>query len=238
MSTLTTWSHCASALLVFALLTGMPRPTVAASTDQQTRSDIAARSFGSGEAEAIARRSLGGFSVPVAVSVAVPVAGSGSRLATAAPQRTVSGQPSTRLDAVRLERTERYRALIEHHSDLNHVDADLVQAIVYTESGGDARAVSPAGARGLMQLMPATARGLGVTDPLNPEQSISSGIHYLRDLLDRFGSTELALWAYNAGPGAVQRGVLPSETEAYVPRVLGVRRALLARAGGNGEQPQ
>lgn len=230
MHTLTMLQNCRSALLVLALLAIVPRQAAAAPTDQQARADIASRSFGGGEALAIARRSLGGSSTPATSPR--------SRIVASAPQQTSSGRSSTRLDAARLERTERYRALIEHHSRLNHVDADLVQAIVYTESGGDARAVSPAGARGLMQLMPNTARGLGVTDPLNPEQSISSGIHYLRDLLDRFGSTELALWAYNAGPGAVQRGVLPSETEAYVPRVLGVRRALLARAEGNGEQQQ
>lgn len=212
--------------LLAALALVLSGDAAVAATDQQIRDDIARRSFGGGEALAIAQRSLAAPQTPRAVprSRVVPSASRASRVRSAG-----------HLDAAMLERTDRYRVLIEHHSRLNHVDADLVQAMVYTESGGDALAVSPAGARGLMQLMPATARSLGVTDPLNPEQSIASGIHYLRDLLDRFGSMELALWAYNAGPGAVQRGVLPAETEAYVPRVLGVRRALKTRAEAGGQ---
>ena len=67
---------------------------------------------------------------------------------------------------------------------------------------------------------------LGVKDPTNPHESIASGTRYLRDMLDKFGSTELALWAYNAGPGAVERGRLPAETQDYVPRVLAVRKAM------------
>ena len=77
-----------------------------------------------------------------------------------------------------------------------------------------------AGAAGLMQLMPITAKELGVTDRFDPEQNIESGTRYLRRLLDRFGSTELALWAYNAGPSAVEAGRMPLETQEYVPRVL------------------
>ncbi len=204
--------------LLLILLATAGGPAGAAPTERQTAADIARRSFGGSQAMAIARRSMAATATPRSRIVMQP--------APAAPQRATRPQ----LDTATLQRTDRYRGLIEHHSRLNHVDADLVQAVIYAESGGDAGAVSAAGAQGLMQLMPATARGLGVTDPLNPEQSIASGVHYLRDLLDRFGSTELALWAYNAGPGSVQRGVLPSETEAYVPQVLFVRRALLARA--------
>ena len=191
---------------------GKSEPSLAAS--------IAQRSSGTLERLDIAHRST-------AVPVSSPRRTSRIRIVsnTAAPAPV---QPTTILDAVRLERTQRYQHLIDYHSRRQHVDAALIEAIVYTESGGDALAVSPAGARGLMQLMPDTAQELGVTDPLNPEQSIASGTRYLRELLDKYGSMELALWASNAGPGAVQRGILPAETEIYVPRVLAVRRALAA----------
>lgn len=136
------------------------------------------------------------------------------------------------LDPVFLERTERYNALTSHHSSLHGLETPLVQAVIYAESGGDRRARSRQGAAGLMQLMPATARQYGVTDPFDPEQSIASGARYLRELMDRFGSVELALWAYNAGPTSVERGHMPSETQEYVPRVLRLRRAFASRGVG------
>ena len=82
-----------------------------------------------------------------------------------------------------------------------------------------------------MQLMPDTASEMGAVDRFDPEQNIASGTRYLRRLLDRFNSVELALWAYNAGPGSVNDGVLPRETEAYVPRVLRLKRDFAAREG-------
>ncbi len=104
------------------------------------------------------------------------------------------------------------------------VDPSLLRGVMIAESGGDPTAVSPAGAQGLMQLMPETARGLGVRNPFDPAQSVRGGAQYLRTLLDRFGGdVERALAAYNAGPGAVERydGVPPyAETQSYVRRVL------------------
>ncbi len=101
---------------------------------------------------------------------------------------------------------------------------ELLSAVVQAESGGNPEAVSPAGAQGLMQLMPGTAAGLGVSNPFDPEQNVMGGAQYLRMQLDRFGGdTRKALAAYNAGPAAVQRyqGVPPfAETQAYVNRVL------------------
>jgi len=141
------------------------------------------------------------------------------------------------LDPVLQERTERYDALTDHYSSLNGLDAPLVRAVIYAESGGDTRALSRQGAAGLMQLMPATARQYGARDPYDAEQSIASGARYLRVLIDRFGSVELALWAYNAGPSLVERGHMPPETREYVPRVLRLRRAFASRAAGLAVHP-
>jgi len=117
------------------------------------------------------------------------------------------------------------------------VDPDLLHAVIAAESGYARRAVSPRGAQGLMQLMPATARNYGVTDPFDARQNIHAGAQHLRRLLDQFGQdTTLALAAYNAGAGAViryQRRVPPyAETQAYVPRVLR-RWAELRRSRSN-----
>ncbi|WP_409332257.1 NlpC/P60 family protein [Trujillonella humicola] len=102
------------------------------------------------------------------------------------------------------------------------VEPALLAAVARTESNFNSSAVSPAGATGLMQFMPATARGLGV-DPGDPASAIDGAARYLRQLTDRFGSTDLALAAYNAGPGTVSRygGVPPyGETQSYVSKVL------------------
>jgi len=117
----------------------------------------------------------------------------------------------------------------------------LVEAVARVESGLNPRAVSPAGALGLMQLMPGTARVLGASDPFDPAQNVEAGARYLRHLLDRFGGNlRLALAAYNPGPGAVERhgGVPPyAETRAYVDKVLALlpgRKAALQAGSGTG----
>lgn len=111
----------------------------------------------------------------------------------------------------------------------NHgVPANLLAAVARHESGFDAGAVSPAGAQGLMQLMPGTARGLGVQNSFDPAQAVDGAARMLSTLMDRFGRTDLALAAYNAGPGAVMRydGIPPyPETTTYVNRVLDTMRS-------------
>ncbi len=101
--------------------------------------------------------------------------------------------------------------------------AKLVHSIIQAESNGDAKAVSPKGAMGLMQLMPETAREYQVSDPFDPEANINGGVRYLKDLLNEFsGNLSLALAAYNAGPAAVRKyqGIPPyPETEAFVKKV-------------------
>ena len=107
------------------------------------------------------------------------------------------------------------------------VSPALLAAVAKTESGFDSSAVSSAGATGLMQFMPATAAGLGV-DASDPASSIDGAARYLSDLTKQFGSTELALAAYNAGPGAVQRaGGVPAngETKSYVQKVTSAAEA-------------
>lgn len=100
----------------------------------------------------------------------------------------------------------------------------LVIAQAQQESGGNPNAVSPAGAQGVMQLMPATAASLGVTDPFDPVQNIDAGVRYLAQLLKEFnGDQQLALAAYNWGPGNVSKNGFenwPSETVHYVSTIL------------------
>jgi len=119
---------------------------------------------------------------------------------------------------------ERYEPFVVEYSNQHSLRPELVRAVIQVESGYNPRALSPKGAMGLMQLMPDTARMLGVQRPYDPEQNIRGGTRYLRLLLDRYeGSEELALAAYNAGSGAVDRHgkrIPPyRETRDYVRKV-------------------
>lgn len=114
--------------------------------------------------------------------------------------------------------------LLTRAGEAHNIDADLLASVVHAESGGNPRAVSRAGARGLMQLMPATAANLGVVNSFAPDQNVAAGTQYLDQLLTRYhDNLALALAAYNAGPDAVDhyRGIPPyAETRAYVAGII------------------
>jgi soluble lytic murein transglycosylase-like protein len=143
--------------------------------------------------------------------------------ATAKPsesETTSSAEPTAHPVEARASIQNSIQAAARKHN----LPPKLIRSVIHAESNFRADAVSPAGAQGLMQLMPATARELGVTDPFDVAQNIDGGARYLRQMLDRFdGDLKLALAAYNAGPGTVQRynGDVPyRETRDYVRRVL------------------
>jgi soluble lytic murein transglycosylase-like protein len=137
--------------------------------------------------------------------------------------------------------TARHRALLAEAARKYRLPVELLEAVLHTESAGNARAVSPAGAEGLMQLIPRTQARMDVGDPFDPRESIIGGARYLRELADRFDeNTVLVLAAYHAGERAVEAAgfrvpAIPS-TRQYVTTVLRryyrLRAAAARRAGG------
>jgi len=151
----------------------------------------------------------------------------------------VPGAPAYRATKQSLsENAEVFEELVLEHSKRLSLRPELVRAVIQVESGFDPMATSPKGAMGLMQLMPDTARSLGVDNAYDPEANIRGGTTYLRQLLDKYrGDEKLALAAYNAGPGAVDRydDVPPyRETREYVKKVnakaAGLQKARNARS--------
>jgi soluble lytic murein transglycosylase-like protein len=146
----------------------------------------------------------------------------GGEMVTYAVPRSASLR-STRSIEGTTSRSAAFDDYIEVHAASQGVSPELVRAVIQVESAFNPQAVSAKGAMGLMQLMPATARDLGVDNPFAPEDNIRGGVAYLRQLLDRYDSNvELALAAYNAGPGSVAKyGTVPPyrETQDYVKKV-------------------
>ncbi len=119
-------------------------------------------------------------------------------------------------------RVDRYDDIVQSAANKYGIDSALIKAVIRAESGGNAKAVSSAGARGLMQLMPATARELGVKNSFDPKDNIEGGTKYLRQLLDRYnGNVNQAIAAYNWGMGNLERrpSKMPAETKNYITKV-------------------
>ncbi|MCB1215457.1 MAG: lytic transglycosylase domain-containing protein [Deltaproteobacteria bacterium] len=142
------------------------------------------------------------------------------------------------LDESSRERMKQKLAPYQHHiekaSSKYGVPVSVVAGIIWQESRANPNAKSHVGAQGLMQLMPGTAKHLGVNDPWDPGQNIDGGTKYIRQMFDKFGRWDHAIAAYNAGPGNVQKygGIPPfKETQDYVPKVLGGAQSF-ALAGG------
>jgi soluble lytic murein transglycosylase len=151
-------------------------------------------------------------------------------LAAASGAAVVSAEPGWYL---RLRYPLEYEHIVRGHAANYDLDPALLAAVIYQESKFDPNAQSDSGAIGLMQLLPETAKGIAartggsefhVSDLRSPEINVRYGSWYLRHLLDKYGSEEKALAAYNGGQGNVDRGVVYSETEHYVDRVLELRR--------------
>lgn len=152
----------------------------------------------------------------------------------ARPATRLAARPDLDLPAEATVR--RFAPIVARAARVHGVDEALVHAVIFAESSYDPDAISPAGASGLMQLMPATAAHYGVRDLFDPAQNVGGGVRFLRDLLDRFdGNVELAVAAYNAGANAVIRAgnrVPPHPaTAAYVPKVIDYYRHFQALYG-------
>ena len=200
----------------------------------------------------IKNQQVGQPAIPWQVSLPSVAAQFATRLESMVP-RGVVGRRSTSAPAIQSSGTQStldpgsFDALFKAAANREGVDENLIQAVAEVESGFRPDAHSSAGAIGVMQLMPSTAKALGV-NPYDPAANIAGGAKYLRAMLDRFGSIPLALAAYNAGPNAVEKygGIPPyQETMNYVNRVLQVAQrnehdktdAGVGKEDGSGGQP-
>ena len=127
----------------------------------------------------------------------------------------------------------KFNDLIQWAGQKYQVDPNLIASVITHESQFNPQATSSAGAQGLMQLMPSTAKQYGVTDLYNPTQNVVAGTQHLKYLLQRYqGNIPKAIAAYNAGEGRVDQGQYPQETQAFVPKVMNTYQGLIAPIGG------
>ena len=157
-----------------------------------------------------------------------PITGDGGKLAAQAADQTQKTTPVQEFQGILKNGLSTIKedmdSIFEEASALYQIPSKLLRAVAKAESGFNPKAVSKAGAMGVMQLMPGTARSLGVSDPYNARQNILGGAKYLKQNLNRFGGdVSLALAAYNAGPGSVTKygGIPPyKETQNYVKKIM------------------
>jgi peptidoglycan DL-endopeptidase CwlO len=169
------------------------------------------------------------YETPTAIRRVLPDAGVQPTMAFPGVQPAALRTASTAGGVSGVPYADMFNAAAAKHG----VSAKLLAAVAKVESGYNPNAVSKVGARGLMQIMPTTAAGLGVTNAFDPAQAIDGAAKLLKRNLNEFGSVDLALAAYNAGGGAVKKygGIPPfAETQAYVPKV---KAALAALGGGS-----
>ncbi len=139
-----------------------------------------------------------------------------------------------------LNKLTQYQPHIKAAAARYNLPEELISGVIWQESRANVRARSHCGAMGLMQLMPGTAKQLGVTDAYNPAQNIDGGAKYLRQMINKFGRVDYAVAAYNAGPGNVQKykGIPPfKETQNYVPKVLGYAQSFRVAGGFPTQRP-
>lgn len=178
---------------------------------------------------------VGVLASAVSAEVKIDVRGDGIKVIKGEPSEARGRRLAARLVPVP---SPRLADLLDRWASDRGLDGRLVQAVVQVESGYNPKALSNKGAIGLMQLMPGTARELGVDDPWNPEENVAGGTEYLRRMIEYFnGDLELGLAAYNAGPRAVleHAGIPPyAETRAYVRKIL----CLYEGACGSADDPE
>lgn len=140
----------------------------------------------------------------------------------------VPATPSSRRAAKILEKIGPWDRYIERHATNYNLDPDLIRAIIYAESGGNPTVVSSMGAEGLMQIMPFTAKFIGISDPFDPEDNILGGIRYLSWLASFQNNVNevYLLWAYNAGQDCLEKCIMPEETRRFISSVLSIKSCL------------